>query len=298
VARGEGRLSNRGVDDSGARASRATWLAAPSTLLLVVMVAAPIVSLAYFSLIGEGGGLGLSNFQEMVESPLYIGLYWRSLRTATVASALATVVAWPAGWAISRAPERRKPLLLSLVVLPYLTSYLLLVYAMFVLLAANGPVMGLLGKLGIGDPSTSLLFTPKATVLMLAYEHLPIMILVLYVASERIDEATVAAARSLGAGRVQRFRRVILPMSSPSLLAGFILVFVPCAGSFVEAQILGGPNGLLVGNIISDSVTRINDAPFGSALSLVLLATVLVIVGSLTLFDRLRATSNLSSPAT
>jgi spermidine/putrescine transport system permease protein len=264
-------------------------------MLLVVMVAAPIVSLGYFSLLDERGVLGLANFREMGTSSLYIKLFWRSLWTATLATLLATLVAWPAGWALSRAPEPRKPLLLSLVVLPYLTSYLLLIYAVFVLLAANGPIMWLLGTLGTVDPSSSILFTPTATVLMLAYEHLPIMILVLYVASERIDEATIAAARSLGASRLQRFQRVILPMSVPSLLTGVVLVFVPCAGSFVEAQILGGPNGLLIGNVISDSVTRIDDAPFASALSLVLLATVLLVIGGLTVLERFRAASDRST---
>lgn len=262
----------------------------PSLALLTVMVLIPLGALAYFSLLADvnrQGSFTGSNYSHMTTTGLYRDLYVKSVLTALLVTALTAFVAWPAGWALSRVRSARKPLLLTLVIVPYLTSYLLLIYAIFVLFAANGPLMTLLDTLHVASAQSSIIYTPTATILMFVYENLPIMLLVLYAASERIDDDLIAAARSLGAGRLAIFSRVVLPLSLPSLLAGTTLVFIPVAGAFVEPQILGGANGLLVGNVINDQVTLVNNQPFGAALSLVLLAVIVLVVGALNLLGRL-----------
>ncbi|MEY3019615.1 MAG: hypothetical protein RLZZ272_599 [Actinomycetota bacterium] len=267
------------------RASARTFLrdavlAGPVVVLLAVLVAVPLGLLAFRSLIGVEGPT-LAGWDRLADSPILLPLLGKSLRLATVVTVATCILAWPAGWAISRTASRHRPVLLGLVVVPYLTSYLLLIYAVLVLIAPGGPMMSALGALGLADARSSFLYTPRATTVMLVYEHLPIMIIVLAAASERIPDRLLEAARSLGAGRLAVLRRVVLPLTVPSLAAGFALVFVPVAGSFVEAQILGGPDGLLFGNVIADQVTRVNDPMMAAVLSLTLLTAVLIVLGLL-----------------
>lgn len=255
----------------------------PSAGLLLLLVILPLLTLIWFSLqtrFSPDATLTLKHYLDIFRKPLYGRLYWKSIVMALEVTALTTLLAWPAAWALSRAVTRYKALLLSLVIVPFLTSYLLLTYAMMVLLAEGGPLMSLLGWLHLADPASSILYTPRATVLMLTYENIPVMLLVLYSAAEKIDNNWLEAARSLGAPRWEVFRRIIFPLSVPSLLAGLTLVFIPVAGSFVEAQILGGPSGLLIGNVINDQLTRVNNGPLGAALSLVLLVAILLVVGA------------------
>jgi ABC-type spermidine/putrescine transport system permease subunit I len=265
--------------------SARTWLrdavlAGPVVVLLAVLVAVPLGLLAFRSVVGVEGPTA-AGWGRLVSSPIFLPLLGKSLRLATVVTVITTALAWPAGWAISRTAARHRPVLLGLVVVPYLTSYLLLIYAVLVLISPGGPLMSTLGALGLADPRTSFLYTPRATTVMLVYEHLPIMIIVLAASSERIPASLLEAARSLGARRLTVVRRVVLPLTLPGLAAGFALVFVPVAGSFVEAQILGGPDGLLFGNIIADQVTRVNDPMMAAVLSLTLLTAVIIVLVAL-----------------
>lgn len=264
------------------RVVRDVLLVGPGGVLLAALVAVPVGLLAFRSFVGVDGPT-LANYGELLETDLYRRLLGRSLGVGVVVTLGATVLAWPAGWCISRMSPRHRTTLLGLVVVPYLTSYLLLAYSILVLIAPGGPLMSVLGATPFFDPSDSFLYTPWATIVMLIYEQLPIMIIVLYAASERIPDDLVAAARSLGASRVAVFRRVVAPLTAPTFVAGFVLVFVPVAGSFFEAQILGGPNGLLLGNVIADQVTRVNNPQLAAVLSLVLLVAILLCLGAVAL---------------
>lgn len=261
-------------------------LMAPATILLAAMVAVPMLVLVWYSLLPDTDRpteLGLDNYKRLGDTSLYFRLFGKSLGIAVAVGLLTAAIAWPGAWALSRMPANRRQLLLSLVIVPYLTSLLLLVYAVFVLLGPGGPVMSLLDALHLASAEDTIIYTNKATVLMLVYENLPIMLVVLYAASERIDGSLLAAARSLGASSMRRFFSVVLPLSLPSLLTGFVLVFVPVGGSFVEAEILGGPNGQLLGNVIADQLTVTNNPAFGASLSVVLLLGILGVVGLLQL---------------
>lgn len=274
-----------------ARLLRDTVLVGPGGLLLAVLVAIPVGLLAFRSFVGVDGPT-LANYAQLLETDLYRRLLGRSLLLGIVVTLGAALLAWPAGWCISRIAPRHRPTILGLVVVPYLTSYLLLAYSILVLIAPEGPLMTVVSWTGLWSSSDSFLYTPAATAVMLIYEQLPIMVIVLYAASERIPDELIAAARSLGASRPTVFRRVVVPLTAPSFTAGFVLVFVPVAGSFFEAQILGGPNGLILGNVIADQVTRVNNPQLAAVLSLVLLvailATLALLHGLRTLAVRLR----------
>ena len=253
----------------------------PAALVLALMVVIPLAVLVWYSFAPDGPGapLSLDSYRRMVASPLYGRLALKTLWTAGIAALITAAIAWCPAWALSRLSPRSRNLILLAIVIPYLTSYLLLIYSIFVVLGPGSPVMGLLRLVGLAGAGGSILYTPTATVVMLVYENLPLMIFVLFAGMQRIEQTLLAAAGSLGAGRWSRIRHIVFPMSAPALVSGLVIVFVPMGGAFVELQILGGPNGLLLGNVIGDQMTRADDPSFGSALSLLLLLGTLVLIG-------------------
>jgi spermidine/putrescine transport system permease protein len=277
VGRGQGRLARWGA--SGV-------LVGPSAVILGVMVAAPLATLVWYTLTPDvtspgAGSLSWENISHIFSTPLYLRQLGKTLLTALIAAAATVLLAWPGGWALSRLSPRRRNLLLSLVIVPYLTSYLLLIYSVFVLLSEGGPLFSGLDALGIVGSHDALLYHPVATVLVLIYESLPIALFVLYSTSEQIESDLLIAAGSLGAKPRSRFRHIVLPLSSNGLLTAFVLVFVPMCGAFVEPQVLGGPKGLLLGNTINDQLTTISAPHFAASLSILLLIGIFLVVALL-----------------
>jgi ABC-type spermidine/putrescine transport system permease subunit I len=255
-------------------------------VILGVMVAAPLATLVWYTLTPDAtspaaGSLSWENISHIFSTPLYLRQLGKTLLTALIAAAATVVLAWPGGWALSRLPARRRNLVLSLVIVPYLTSYLLLIYSVFVLLSSGGPLFSALHSLGLVGKDDALLYHPTATVLVLIYESLPIALFVLYSTSEQISSDLLIAAGSLGAPPRSRFRHIVLPLSSSGLFTAFVLVFVPMCGAFVEPQILGGPKGLLLGNTINDQLTTISAPHFAASLSMLLLIGIFLVVALL-----------------
>jgi spermidine/putrescine transport system permease protein len=254
-------------------------LPAYGVLLLCVFV--PLCALLYFSALDNMPGPGVTphltgdNYAVLAQDPLYLRLLGRSLLLSLLVTALCALIGWPAAYALARVVRQRRNVLLSLTILPFLTSYLLLIYSMLVLLQPGGLLLGPLSGIGLISATATPLYKQAAVVIMLVYEYLPFMILSLYASLERIDGAVLEAARSLGARPWRVFRTVLLPLSLPGLEAGLLLVLIPAAGSFVEPQILGGPNGLLLGSVINDQINTVDDWPLGASLSFLLIAAVL-----------------------
>jgi spermidine/putrescine transport system permease protein len=159
---------------------------------------------------------------------------------------------------------------------PFWTSFLVRTYAMTNLLAKGGPVDTVWGWLG-GDP-LNVLYTPWAVGLGILYSYLPLMILPLYVALERIDPAVREAAADLGASGWRTLRRVVIPLARPGILAGCILVGVPATGEYVVPVILGGGKTLMYGNVVAEQFQTVGNYPFGAALSITLMAALTVVV--------------------
>jgi len=251
----------------------------PAAAVLALMVVIPLAVLIWFSFAPDGsdGPLSLDSYERMVETPLYIHLALKTLVTAGIAALVTAALAWSPAWVLSRLPGRTRNLILLAIIIPYLTSYLLLIYSIFVVLGPGSPIMALLRLLGLAAPGASILYTQPATVVMLVYENLPLTIFVLFSGMQRVDNSLLAAAGSLGAGKWRRMRYIVFPLAAPALVSALIMVFVPMGGAFVESAILGGPHGLLLGNVIADQMTRADDPSFGAALSILLLLGTLVL---------------------
>jgi len=255
---------------------------APAAALMIATVGVPFAVLAVYAFQSRGayGGVTppwtLENWLRLAD-PLYLGILLRSFLVAAVSTALCLLMAFPLAMAITRA-GRWKNLLLALVMLPFWTSLLIRTYAWMFLLRDTGLINALLLKAGlIGEP-LPLLYNWGAVVLGLVYAHLPFMVLPLYAALERQEPHLLEAAADLGARSWQAFWRVTLPLAAPGIRAGVLLVFIPCLGTYLIPDLLGGGKTILVGTLIQNQFTAARDWPFGSAVSLALMAAVLVLL--------------------
>jgi ABC-type spermidine/putrescine transport system permease subunit I len=266
----------RSAEAAAARAGLLT----PGLVLLFLFAFLPLVALVVSGFLNESGQVSVANFAKVFESSTYITLLVRTLGIALIVCVVSIAIGWPAAWCLARytRPSNRT-VILGLVIIPYITSQLLLIYGMVTLIQAGGPISFVVTALHLGDAQSSILYTPLATLLMLVYESLPTAILVLYSASEQIDGSVLEAARTLGARPGTTFLRVIWPMSSAVVVVDFTLTFVQTVGAFAESSVLGGPDGSMLGNAIQAQLTSGAGNGFAIALSLVLLLTSVVIVG-------------------
>ncbi len=222
---------------------------------------------------------GLSNYARAFQV-LYLEIYWRSFWMALVTTALCALLGYPVAYAIALAPlaEGRKSLLVMLVVIPFWTSFLIRTYAWMVILRTEGVINAVLGGLHLLHEPLRLLYTPLAVLLGLVYGELPFMILPLYAVLERIDRSLLEAAQDLGADRWRTFLRVTLPLSTPGLAAGALLVFISSIGAFITPDLLGGARTMMAGNLIQNQFALVRDQPFGSAVAFLLTAVVLALL--------------------
>jgi spermidine/putrescine transport system permease protein len=182
------------------------------------------------------------------------------------------VIAYPLSMLIARSPKKHRDLLVLLVILPFWSNFLIRVYAWMIILGPQSVFVRALNHfIGFfGFEPVSLLFTPFAVIVGLVYVHLPFMVLPLYTNLEKHDPALLDAAQDLGANAWQRFWRVTFPLSLPGVYAGAALVFIPALGIFAIPDILGGTEGIMIGNVIKQQFLDTRDWPFGSVLSMVL----------------------------
>ncbi len=257
-------------------------LLAPGLVYLAIFVAAPVLLVAayMFARRGRFGGVewafSLDNFSRVVE-PIYLEVFRDSIVTALAATLLALLIGYPTAYAIAKLPPRWRTVALILVVVPFWTNFLIRTYAWIVLLNSQGIVNDLLVSSGLVDDPVKLLYTRGAVVVGLVYAYLPLMILPLYAAIEKIDDELVEASANLGASRVRTFRSVILPLTLPGAITGSILVFVPSLGNFVIPELLGGGKTVMVGNLIRDQFLKARDWPFGAVLAMLVVVVLAVL---------------------
>jgi len=240
-----------------------------------------VIVLAYSALTrGEIGGIEppwtLESYARLAD-PLYLTILWRSFVMAAVATALCLVFAFPAALFISRATSRRN-LYLQLVMLPFWTSFLVRTYAWLFLLRDTGLINTVLQALGLIHAPLPLLYNDGSVLLGLVYGYLPFMVLPIYATLERLDPSLVEAAADLGARPLTTVLRVIVPLSKPGIVAGSILVFIPSLGAFLTPDLLGGGRTVMVGNLVQNQFTTARDWPFGSAISIALMAIVTLLL--------------------
>lgn len=202
----------------------------------------------------------------------------RSLEYAGIATAIALAVSYPLAYWIAFRGGRWKNLLLLLIIAPFFVTYLIRTLAWQTILADEGPVVGVLRDAGVLAGDGRLLATSVAVVAGITYNFLPFMALPLYVSLEQIDHRLIEAAQDLYASRLKAFLRVTLPLSMPGVVAGTLLTFIPAAGDFINAQLLGTPRQYMVGNVIQSKFLELTDYPAAAALSLLLIAAILALI--------------------
>jgi spermidine/putrescine transport system permease protein len=255
----------------------------PGGLWLAAFFVVPLVIMASVSLqtgtLGTGFALtwNFGVYPQVVDQ--YSPQFVRSLIYAVVVTGLTLAVGYPIAYTIAFRGGRAKNILLLLIILPFFTAFVIRTLNWRLILADNGFVLGTLKQLGVLEPAFQLIATPVAVISGLTYNFLPFMVLPLYVALDKIDPRLIEAATDLYASRLQAFLRVTLPLSMPGVFAGSLLVFIPSVGDFVNSALLGSRDTTMIGNIIQRLFLNTNAYPEAAALSFVLMAAVLILVG-------------------
>jgi putrescine transport system permease protein len=241
--------------------------------------------------------LKFSNFATVLQDPLYLSAYLRSLQYAAATTVVCLFIGYPFAYFMARARAAVQPLLLMLVMLPFWTSFLLRTYAWKGLLSPGGwahdVIVGLgldslLLSLGLIAAPGKLMNTPFSLVLGMVYTYLPFMVLPLYSQLVKMDLRLLEAAQDLGATPWVAFWKITVPLSKAGIIAGSMLVFIPCIGEYVVPELLGGPETLMIGRVIWDELFFNNDWPMASALAVLM---ILLIIVPLALFQRYQAQS-------
>jgi spermidine/putrescine transport system permease protein len=270
------------------------FMTVPATIWVLLFLAAPLVLTIVMSFARKGAyGLvvydwTIENYLRMFDA-LYLRIYFSSIQLALLTVLACLLLGYPmALWMARTSPSRRR-LLVMLVMLPFMTNFIIRAHGIKILLADRGPLQALLAPLGLLGPDASLSGGSLSVWFGMVSNFLPFMVLPLYAALERFDFSLVEAARDLGATRWQAFRKIVLPLTSQALISGSILVFMPALGEFIIPDFLGGAKVMLMGNLITEQFLKSRDWPFGATLSVLMLVTVMLPLFSRPLWERVRS---------
>lgn len=253
---------------------------APALALMAVTILFPIgmtLAMSTWSVAGYGIDTtpGLGNYTAMIGHPMYGTLIARSMTVAAVATTITVALCYPMAYFVAFHGGRHKAIWLIVMTLPFWTSYLLRVFAWKVVLGYEGVLNTALLGIGIVDePVSALLYSQTAVTLVLAHSWAAFAILPIYVSLEKIDRSLLEAAADLGDSPARRFWRVTFPLSLPGVAAAFVMMFVPTVGEYITPAMVGGPDGMLVGNLIQAMFGPMNNWPAGAALSVVMMVTI------------------------
>ncbi|MDH4612486.1 ABC transporter permease [Pseudomonas sp. BN102] len=208
----------------------------------------------------------------------YLVIALRSVGVAAATTAITLLVGFPVAVWLAMQPAHRRGLLIFLITVPFWANLLIRTYAWILLLRGTGVVNNSLVGLGLIDQPLQLLYTEGAVLLGLVYTYAPFVVLPIYACLEKMDMRLLEAAQDLYAGRLRTLRKVVLPIARPGILAGAILTFVPCLGAMIAPELLGGGTKMMLGNLIFRQFSDARNWPFGAALSLVLMAAVMLVL--------------------
>ncbi|MDN3679168.1 spermidine/putrescine ABC transporter permease PotB [Vibrio tapetis subsp. quintayensis] len=211
----------------------------------------------------------LDNYIRLAD-PLYFKVLWHSFYMAIVATLLCLAIGYPFAYIVAKMPQKWRPFMLFLVIVPFWTNSLIRTYGLKIVLGTQGILNKSLIALEIIDKPMRIMYTETAVMIGLVYILLPFMILPLYSAIEKLDGTYIEAARDLGANKFQTFMKVVLPLTMPGIIGGCLLVLLPALGMFYISDLLGGAKNLLIGNVIKSQVLNARDWPFGAATSIAL----------------------------
>jgi len=248
----------------------------PATLLMVVFLVVPVLIVVGYSFAlrdAYGGivpGFTWANYVELFR-PVYLPIFLNSLQLAAWNTLLCVLIGYPVAYFIAFRAGGMAPILLVLMLIPFWINFLIRVSSWIVLLGRNGLINFALSATGITDEPVKMLGTYGAVLVGLLYAFLPSAVFPIYAALQPIDRSLLEAARDLGAGPIESFLRVTLPLSLPGVMAAVLFVFVPSMGVFAIPVLLGGGKSIIIGNLIVQLFLEFRHMPLGSAVSVVLL---------------------------
>jgi spermidine/putrescine transport system permease protein len=264
-------------------ALRGYTLLSPTLIVMAFSMCVPLAIMVAMSFWTQHAfefdtAFSLANYHEAIDGPVYEALMIRSLLISGTCAIATVLISYPMAYYVAFHVHRHKLLWIILMTLPFWTSYLLRVFAWKVILGYNGAINSGLKALGlIEQPLEFLLYSPTAVVITLAHAWAAFAILPLYVSLEKIDRSLLEAAADLGDGPVGRFLRVTFPLSLPGVIAAMLLIFIPTVGDYVTPTLVGGPDGMMMANIIQANFGKVNNWPMGAALAVSMMITVTVI---------------------
>lgn len=252
----------------------------PSLIWLLLFLVIPIIMITVISFTVNQGFSGIvyhfsTQAYQMAFSSLYLKVIWHSLVWSFLATVVSLLISYPFAYFIAHS-GKHKNILLFLVMIPFWTNLLVRLYSWIILLNNNGVINNLLMHLGLISHPIKMMYTPFAVMIGLVYGFLPFMILPIYSSIEQLDRTYLEAAEDLGATPVKTFFRVILPLTFPGVLAGFVITFVPAVSVFVVTDLLTGGKLVMIGNVIRDAFLVGMNWQLGSALSILLMILVLL----------------------
>ncbi|MBT3557360.1 MAG: ABC transporter permease [Rhodospirillales bacterium] len=274
-------------------ASSRRWLGlAPSYIVIGIFMLIPMVIMGVFSFLEPnpyGGVKAVGSFDayvklffeydledQLVFNPGYINIVWRSFQLSIMATVLCLVVGFPVAYYITLQPENKRNFYIYLVTIPFWTNLLIRTFAWIIILGRGGVIELPLQKLGIIDDSLRMMYSDGAIAVGLTYSYLPLMVLPIYASLEKLDFRLLEAASDLYANRWVTMWKVVIPLCKPGVVAGCILVFIPCIGAFIAPNLLGGGKKLMLGSLVQFQFSSARNWPFGAALSMLLLSAVVV----------------------
>jgi spermidine/putrescine transport system permease protein len=291
------------------QAARVRWgLLVPSLVILMFAAIGPLLIVLVYSFLTPGayGGVVWSPsvegwFRVLFQRDIFddslkfqdahLSILWRSVKLSLATTILALIVGFPTAYFIATRPERSRNAWLFLITIPFWTNLLIRTFAIQEVIRNEGLINAILLQLGVIARPLQLMFTDGAILAGMLYVYLPLMVLPLYASMEKLDFRLIEAGYDLYANRFQVLRRVIIPLVKPGIIAGSILVFIPSLGAYVTPRVLGGGKNMMLGNLIELQFGQGRNWPLGSALSMTLLATVMV---ALLVYVRFAAKSDVS----
>ena len=286
-------------------------LLGPVTLFLLIFFLVPLGIMVVTSFLTPGlyGGvewsfypdnfgriLGFANPEFEEYDPVYIAIFLRSIRIAAMTVVATLLVCYPAAFYISRLPDRWKNFCLFLITLPFFSSLIVRLFVWVMILRPTGLINNTLMATGVISAPLEMIYTDGAIILGMVYVFIPFMFMPIYASIEKLDWRLIQASLDLGAGPIRTFFRIILPLTTPGIIGGSIIVFIPALGNFVVPAVLGGAKVMMLGSLIEAQFLSARNWPFGSALAMMVMAVMLVLlVAYVIVSGRRNATATLSA---
>ncbi len=262
------------------------WISIPYIVWAIIFILIPLILVLYYSITVTENGVtvfSLENFQKFLQ-PVYMKVLLRSVVLALISTLICLVLGYPVAMILSGRDLSKKNTLILLFVIPMWMNFLLRTYAWMTLLDRKGVINSLLDALKL--PQLNILYTDAAVILGMVYNFLPFMVLPIFSVLSKIDRSLIEAAEDLGSDAFTVFRRITFPLSLPGVASGITMVFMPAVTTFIISKLLGGSQYTLIGNLIEDQFMRVYDWNFGSAVSIIMMALILLSMGFTSRYEK------------